>query len=475
MRFIKALGLLLLTPLITLSQEKWDLRRCVEYALVNNISVKQADLQIRFANLDAKQAKLSQYPTLNYSTSFGYSAGRNQDPTNFSLITTGYLNGTHNLQTGVELFNWFSKRYTIEARKLTAEAAAAGFEKAQNDVALNVAIAYLQALLANEQIRIAGIQVEQTKSQLESTQKQVQQGKLPEINAAQLEAQLAADSTNVITAKTSAMQSVLQLKALLNMDAAAPFEIATPPVEQIPIENIAELQPDAVYALATTNMPQQKVDILNVSAARKNMLAARGAMYPTLSLFGSIGASFNSKSLQIIGKNPNNSPLGKVNVSGTSYDVFPIKPFEQDVYGKFPYFDQLNQNIRQSIGLSLNVPIFNGGNLRTAWQRSQLNLEQVELTKQQNSLTLKQDIYRAYNDAVAALQKYNANKKAVETAQKTYDFATKRFEVGLLSTYDLITSQNNLTRSKYDMLSAQYDFVFKIKLLEFYKGQGLKL
>jgi len=475
MRFIKALGLLLLTPLITLSQEKWDLRRCVEYALANNISVKQADLQIRFAKLDANQAKLSQYPTLNYSTNFGYSSGRNQDPTNFSLITTGYLNSSHSLQTGLQVFNWFSRRYTIEARKLTAEAAEAGFEKAQNDVALNVAVAYLQALLANEQIRIAGIQVEQTKSQLESTQKQVQQGKLPEINAAQLEAQLAADSTNVITARTSAMQSVLQLKALLNMDAAAPFEIATPPVEQIPIENIAELQPDAVYALATTNMPQQKVDILNVSAARKNMLAARGAMYPTVSLFGSIGASFNNKSQQIIGTNVINLPLGTVNVSGTPYNVFPLKPYDQPIYGKFPYFDQLNQNFRQSLGLSLNVPIFNGGNLRTAWQRSQLNLEQVELTKQQNSLTLKQDIYRAYNDAVAALQKFNSNKKAVETAQKTYDFATKRFEVGLLSTYDLITSQNNLTRSKYDMLSAQYDFVFKIKLLEFYKGQGLKL
>lgn len=462
-------------PVLAQTGDKWDLRKCVEYALKNNISVKQADLQIRFAELDAKQSKLSQYPNASYNTNLGYSSGRNQDPTNFSLITTGYLYSNHSLQAGVDIFNWFSKKYTVEARQLTVEAKKAGFEKAQNDVALNVAIAYLQALLANEQIKVAGIQVEQTKSQLESTEKQVQQGNLPEINASQLEAQLAADSATLITAETSARQSVLQLKALLNLDAAAAFEIDTPPVELIPVENIADLQPEAVYNLATVNMPQQKVDILNVQSAQKSVFAARGEMYPTLSLFGSLGASFNNKSKQAISKTQVNPPIGKVTISGTDYNVYPSQPYDVFTYGNISYFDQLNQNFRQSIGVSLSVPIFNGGNLRSAWQRSKLNLQQAELTKAQNSQTLKQDIYTAYNDALAALQKFNANKKAVETAQKTYDFATKRFEVGLLSTYDLITSQNNLTRAKYDMLSSQYDFVFKIKLLEFYKGQGLKL
>jgi outer membrane protein len=139
------------------------------------------------------------------------------------------------------------------------------------------------------------------------------------------------------------------------------------------------------------------------------------------------------------------------------------------------YADQLNQNLRQSIGLSANVPIFNGGSLRIAWQRAKLNVAQSELQQEQNSFTLKQDIYKAYNDAVAAVQKFNMNKKAVESSQTAYDYAVKRYEVGLLSTYDLITTQSSLQQARSQLLYSQYDYIFKMKLLEFYKGQGLKL
>ena len=116
-----------------------------------------------------------------------------------------------------------------------------------------------------------------------------------------------------------------------------------------------------------------------------------------------------------------------------------------------------------------------GGSLRTSWQKSKLSLKQYELTKEQNSFTLQQDIYKAYNDAVAALQKFNANKKTVESSQKAYDFASKRYELNLLSTFELFSSQNALLTAKIQMLYAQYDYVFKIKLLEYYKGQGIKL
>jgi outer membrane protein len=117
----------------------------------------------------------------------------------------------------------------------------------------------------------------------------------------------------------------------------------------------------------------------------------------------------------------------------------------------------------------------NGGALKTSWQRSKLNVKQVELQKERNSFTLKQDIYKAYNDAVAAVQKFNANKKTVAATQKAYDFAIKRYDLGLLSTYDLIATQTSLQQAKSQLLYSQYDYVFKMKLLEFYKGQGLKL
>lgn len=455
--------------------EKWSLVKCVEYALQNNISVKQADLQTRFAALDLQQSKWAQYPFANFSGNLGYSAGRNQDPTNFSLITTGYVFSNYSLQTGVDLFNWFTKKNTVAVNDINMQATEAGVEKAKDDVALNVAVGYLQILLANEQANLARIQVQQTRSQLESTLKQVEAGNLPELNAANLESVLATDSSNLISAETSVHQLTLQLKALLNLDAAASFEIETPPVDMIPVESLADLQPDAVYQLAVINRPQQKVDELNLKAALKNVQVAKGSMYPTFSLFGSLGAAYNNKSQKLISTTKVNPPIGLVNVNGTNYTVFPTQPYDQPVYGKFSYFDQLNQNFRQSVGISVSVPILNGGSLRAGLQRSKLNVRQVELQKELNSTTLKQDIYKAYYDATAALEKFNANKKTVESSQKAYDYATKRYEVGLLSSYDLVTTQTNLLQAKTNLLYSRYDYVFKIKLLEFYKGAGLKL
>jgi outer membrane protein len=261
----------------------------------------------------------------------------------------------------------------------------------------------------------------------------------------------------------------------LNLDAAADFDIASVPVDLVPVESLADLQPEAVYNLALANLPQQKVDELNLKAAMKSVQVARGNMYPTFSLFGSLGSTYNDKANEIKSKTQINAPIGTVTVGGTPYQVFPLNPFDVYNYGKINYFNQLNQNFRQSIGISVNVPILNGGNLRTGWQRAKLSLKQTELQKEQNSLTLKQDIFKAYNDALAAFEKYNANKKSVETAQKVYDFATKRYDLNLLSTYDLLISQNNLLTAKSQMLYSHYDYVFKMKLLEFYKGQGIKL
>ncbi len=457
--------------------EKWDLRKCVEYALQNNITVRQADLQIRFAELELKQSRLSQYPNANFSSTLGYSSGRNQDPTTFSLITTGYAFNNFSLQTSVDLFSWFTKKNTIAAKSLDLKATEIGVEKAKNDIALNVAVAYLQILLAKEQVNLAKVQVTQTRSQLESTRKQVDAGKLPELNAAQVEAQLASDSSSLISAETSAQQSLLQMKALLNMDAAASFDVVTPPVDLIPVEKLADLQPDAVYNLALVNMPQQQVDELNLKSALKSVEVAKGSMYPTLSMFGSLGATYNNKARELTSRTKLNIPTGTVTVGTTSYQVFSVSPFDiyTSTYGKMGYFDQLNQNFRQSIGLSVSIPIFNGANLRTAWQRSKLSVKQVELKKEQNSTTLKQDIYKAYNDAVAALQKFNASKISVETAQKAYNFAQKRYDLSLLSTYELLNSQNALQTARTQLVYVQYDYVFKMKLLEFYKGQGLKL
>ncbi len=471
------LVLCLFTITTCFAQEKWDLQKCVDYALKNNISVRQADVQARITALTYEQSKLSQFPTANIQNSGGYQFGRNIDPSTNQFTTQEVLFTNHSLNVNLDLFNWFSKKNTIAANKLTTQAYVAGAEKARNDVALNVANAYLQILLNAEQINISDVQVKQSIEQLNIVKKQVAAGALPELNQAELEGQLASDSSTLITANANYTLSVLQLKAILNVPADQPFAVAIPPVDQIPVESLGELDPAAVYTLAQTNMPQQRINDLNLQAAVKNVAAAKGQMYPSLSLFGGLDTRYsNAQKLYIKRSIMGLSPIGKVDVSGSTYTVTELNegpiPIE---LGKNTFFRQLNSNFSQSIGLALNIPIFNGGTARTNWKKAKLNVTNVELQKELDAQTLKQDIYQAHTNAVAALQKFNASKKGVETSQKAYDFAKKRFDVGLLNTIDLITNQNNLFRAKINMVSAQYDYIFKMKLLEFYKGLGLKL
>lgn len=455
------------------AQEKWSLLKCIEHAMVNNISVKQVDLQSKFSELQLRQSKLGQLPNLNFSGGPAFGNGRNQDPTTFSLITQSYLSANMNLQSSADIFNWFSKKNTIAANEWELQAAKANTDKLKNDIALTVANAYLQILLAMEQEKIAAVQMQQSNAQLFNTRKLVDAGNLPELNAAELEAQVARDSSNLISAKGSIAQSILTLKSLLAIDAAAAFEIETPPVEKIPVDNIADLQPESVYGLAMANMPQQRFNNFKIKAAQKNSAAAKGNLYPTLSMFGNLGSSYNNRAREITGVTYKNATIGEVTVGGIPYDVY--APFPDYSSQKQSFFSQLDQNFRQSIGINLSVPIFNGSNARTNYERSKITIKNQQLQKEADDQKLKQDIYQAYNAAVVALEKINASKKSMETAERTFSFAKKRYDVGLMGTFELITNQNNLFRTKLEYTLNQFDYVFKMKVLEFYKGQGLKL
>ena len=197
-------------------------------------------------------------------------------------------------------------------------------------------------------------------------------------------------------------------------------------------------------------------------------------MLPTFSLGGQFYTTYTNQTY-----NYNQVPYPFTQytgtVKGTNDSVFLSGTNSQLVASKVSYFNQLNQNFRQSISLGVNVPILNGGTLRVNYERSKWNYKNFELQQQSDNLTLKQNIYQAYNLAIAALQKFEAQKKTLEATRKSFDFAQKRYNVGLLNTIDLLTNQNNFFKAQSDLLYDQFDYVFKMKVLEFYKGMGIKL
>ena len=234
----------------------WDLRRCVEYAMTNNIAVRQADIQARASEIVLKQSKYSRYPTLNYNLNHGFSFGRSLNRNTNVFQDANIMFQNQSLQTGVTIFNWNSLNNTVAANQYALEADKANVDKAKNDIGLNVARQYLLTLLSLEQARVNEVQLKQSQYQFQNTQKLVDAGSLPPLNAAELEAQVARDSATLIQSQAQYEINKLTLKGILYLPADQPFEISAPPVSLIPVDNILELTPASVYQMAISSQPQ---------------------------------------------------------------------------------------------------------------------------------------------------------------------------------------------------------------------------
>ena len=464
---------------------QWDLKSCVEYAVQHNISVQQADVQVRLAKLQADLAKSSQLPTLNGSTGMGLRLGRSIDPTTNGFTNTQFLYNNFGLQGGVQIFNAGKLRNNAEATNYSWQASEADKQNTSNDVSLSVATYYLQVLSAIEQSEIARIQIGQTKEQLAATKKRVEVGLLPELNLLELETQLANDSSTFINAISNVEQSKLLLKAVLNLDASKPFDIQVQPVDKIKLQSFADLQPDYVFSVAAQNLPGVKAAALRVKAASKNQLAAKANFYPNLSFGYNLSSNFSNvfsyvNGATFSGYSTPNAATPFVTVNSAKYyiqsPIYTPTTASRD-WGNIwnGWGNQVNNNFGQSFGLQMSIPIFNGNQSKIAYQQAKLNYRSVTLQAENTQLKLKQDIYTAYTNAVMSFNKLIATQKAMASSEKTFQFATKRYDLGLLGTIELLNNQNNFLKAKVNYKAAQYEYVFRIKLLEFYKGEALSL
>lgn len=463
----------------TQAQDVWSLQRCIEYARAHNIQISQQQLQRNLSELTLQQSRLSQLPTLNANSGYGYRFGRSIDPTSNQFTSTQLSSASANVSAGVTLFSWFEKRYTIQANTYQSRAADQILRKMENDISLNVANAYLQILLAMEQSKVSAQQVALTQHQLSNTIQQVQAGALPASNEADLEAQLARDSATYITNKNNITTAIIQMKALLNLDFRTTFTPEQPDLVKIPVLNLSELSAENIYDAAVLNQPQVLADSLQILAAEKQVSASKAALYPTLSLGAGLGTNYSSGYQIPVGTQTVTlpaSPLGSVAIDGKTY---PVNSLPQDYttvqYGKPAFGKQLNNNLGENLALSLNIPLFNGWQTRTQVKRSKIQLESQKLTQTQDLLDLKQNIYQAYNDAHASLENYHAAQKTLKSSETAFYYSQQRYQVGLINSLEYLTSQNNLFQAQTDLISKHYDYIFKMKVLEFYKNLNITL
>ncbi len=453
----------------------WSLQRCIQYAIDHNISIRQDSLNARLARFTLVQSQLSRIPTASASASYGTNFGRSVNPTTNQFVEGSYRSFSPSASASVLVFGGLQVKNTIERNKYSLAASIADLDQLKDDISLNIANAYLVALLAHEQIKINGNQISLSKAQLSQTKAFAESGRLPELNVAQLESQLATDSSNLINAISSYNADVLDLKALLNLDFATPFELEVPSVELPGQFEVMSLDPALIFEKAHLRFGSVRGSKFRVSAAEKGLAAAKGALYPQLTVGYQLGSSYASN-YQTYTYKESGQQLSGVAVDSANnkfYNVY--QPAFTTTANSVGFSSQFENNLRHSVYLNLSIPIFSGWQYSYSVKQARNNLESQKLNQFSAELTLKQNVYKAHNNAVNSIQKYNAAVRAEQAAARALEFARKRYDLGLTSTVDLLVTQQSQFTAASNLVIAKYDLIFKLKVIDYYLGKELKL
>ncbi len=454
---------------------KWPLERCIEYARDNNLQISESELNERLAKLIWQQNRASRTPTLNGDATLGESYGRSIDPTSNQFVTKGFLYNTLGLSSQALIFGWFQKKHQIEQNRLAILSANEQYNQLKDDVSLNVATGFLRVLLAREQVKINEAQLTLDNEQYAQTVKFVNAGKLPELNEAQMVAQVSSDSSNLIGAMYDERIALLQLKAIMNFNFEENFDIQAPDVNNIDISNLLNIpSPEAMYNTAVKGQHKMKYNELQLLSANKTLDIAKAAQYPQLSFFGNLGTNFSSNVKQLTGQTyVGETQIGSINFNGSSFPI--TTPTFDYITKTSPLFKQYGNNIRANVGIGLSVPIFNGYTAKTSIQKAKIGLVSQQISYDNDKQKLKQEIYTAFEQAKASSQKYIAAKRSQEAAKRALDFAVKRYGVGMINTYEYTSILNGYYTASTSVLSSKYDLLFKLKVLDYYMGNPLKL
>ena len=455
--------------------DAWTLQRCVDYAIAHNISVQQSVLNERLAELQLKQSRLSQIPNANLTSAYGRSYGRSVDPTTNQFVSGDYDFLSLAANTDVLLFGWFQRRNTIAKNNLSYQASVADLDQLKDDISLNVATGFLRAVLAKEQIGVNEKQVALSKQQADQTKRFVESGRLPQLNLSQVASQLATDSSNLISAIGDYTSSLLDLKALLNLDFEVPFDVSPPDVSSAVSPTFVGYTAQQIYTEALQHFGAVKSATLKYQAAQKALAASKGALYPQLSFSGQVGSNYATTFKEYgAPTQAGTQTVGSITVAGTNYDIqTPV--YTVNALGTIPLNNQINNNLRQTYAFNLSIPLFNGWQASAAVKQQAINVQSQDLNKYNASLKLKQDVYKAYNDVRNAYQKYLAAQRADEAAREAQDFATQRYGLGLTNTVDYLATQNQAYRAAASLESARYDYIFRLKVIDYYLGKPLAL
>jgi len=434
--------LLLLISTCGFAQKRWTLQECTQYAIENNIEIKQQLLSVENSEIELNTSRNRRLPDLNASASQSLNMGRSP-----SMATGIYEQNTStgtgfSLSSSLPIYNGLRTSNEIKSNEINLKAAIEGLNRAKESLSLNVAGYYLDVLFKKEILKVCFEQCTLTAKQVERTAVMAEEGKVPLSQLYDIKAQLAKDETNRTNAQNQLSHSLLDLAQLLNITDFMHFDILEP--EHIDAINIDFIQnPDEVYEIALTQKPLIKEATYRLENSEIGIRIAKSSSLPSVS----VGVSYSNGFNHLFGSD----------VTNTSVST------------------QFSNNGREAIGFNINVPIFNRFQTRNQVRSARLNREARTLDLDNAKIALLKEIQQAYLSAVAAQSKYLAAEKALEATLEAFKYAEERYHLQMISVYEYSEAQTKLYFSRSEQMQAKYDFIFRSKILDFYGGAEIYL
>jgi len=443
--------ILLITGTITTThaQKKWTLKECVDYALENNIAIKQAQLDRENTQLDKKDAIGGFLPSLNASTSHSWNIGLNLDPVTGGNITATTQNTSVGLSMNVTLFNGLQNVNRLHRANLALLANQYQLDDMKDNTSLQVVQGFLQILFNKESLKVLRLQIEVTKKELKRTQELVDEGVLAQGEISEIEANIATQEQQIVNAENTLRISKISLAQLLLITDYDTFDIEEGNYA-IPTTTIMNNSPKQIFEKSLEVRNDVKISETNIELAEQDLKLAKGQRYPTLTGF----YSFNTRA--------NNLDIVTFNDDG-----------DRVIESPNPLFDQFSDNKGHSFGLQLNIPIFTGFRISNGIKRSKIAIERAKYNLDQTKNNLEATVNQAYNDAKGALKAYEAAEKTLTARRIAHDYSTARFNEGVMNSFDFSQSKQRLEAAESDVIRTKYDYIFRLKILEFYFGLPL--
>jgi outer membrane protein len=444
----------------------------VQYALDNNISVKQSELDLAATDIEKMSATGAFLPSLNFSTSASENTGLSFNPLTNNAQTTTFLSVNGSVNVGYTLFDGLRNYRRVQRAALSQLSSQYRLSKMKDDISLFVANGYLQVLLNKANVAAVVAQNQVTKQQIERTKKLIDAGVLPRGDLLEIDATDASEQQRIAVADNAVRISLISLAQLLLIKDYENFDIVDEDYQvvnnAIALKSVEELIQGAKQTRSEVKIAQQ-----NVSISEKDLQIAKGASLPTLSAFFGYNSRYTNAGSFTQDLDPDNPFI--------TQEIGVVEQTGQSVVGQFPntisrevqpdaFIDQAYENDGISYGLQLSIPVFNAFSVRANVRRSKISLERSKLQLQQAALDLESNVYQAYVDAEGSRKAYQAAQKSVASQELAYQYAKDRYDAGATNAFDFSQSKLRYDNAQVELNRSKYDYIFKIKVLELYFG-----